>query len=188
MVLEGQLIKNYNELYKIILDCYKDVFILERYKKLEDEKNEMYVESACISTHFVFLAQKDLALTLWKIYCDIDSKSNTIPKFRNDINDKLRESGYIDKQVEKKNKNGYIENELNRIRQKFLAHTDINRTDSRIKISELNYLLSRVLEEFNDVCEVIDNKDINRISQATIDLEKLRCNIALNVLYERFDR
>lgn len=183
MILEGQLLRNYNELYELILYCYKNFFILEEYKKLQENKNDLYINSSYISNHFILLAQKELALTLWKIYCDKNPNSNTVPKFRNAINKLLRECGCTDKQIEKENRNSNFENILNEMRQKFLAHTDMKRTDNKIAISGLKRLLDVVCIEFNKVCDIIDDEKIHNISKGVIDREKVQCYFGLYALY-----
>lgn len=38
MILEQQLFRNYNELYQLILCCYKDISILKVYEKMQKDK------------------------------------------------------------------------------------------------------------------------------------------------------
>ena len=96
--LEEQLYRNYNELYSMIMQSYKDISILAGYDKLQTKRSDLYNNARNISNHMVRLAQKDLALTIYKIYLDTNPNANTIPKFRNIINEKLRGSGNADKQ------------------------------------------------------------------------------------------
>ena len=83
--LDNQTYRNYNELYDMILQCYRNISILNVYKELQTEKTETYNMYSNISNHIIRLVQKDLALTIWKMYFDTDTKANTIPKFRNTI-------------------------------------------------------------------------------------------------------
>ena len=81
--------------FKIIIFAVFVAFfisVLKAYEKLQNEKIDSYNIVSHISNHFVLLTQKDLALTLWKIYYDTDPNANTIPKFRNVINKLLRDS------------------------------------------------------------------------------------------------
>lgn len=89
MKFNEQFYRNYNELYTMIKQCYCEVAILEAYIELQKDRPDLYNKVINISNQFVFLLQKDLELTLWKIYYDNDSKANTIPKFRNTVNDIL---------------------------------------------------------------------------------------------------
>ena len=90
MKFNEQFYRNYNELYTMIKQCYCEVAILEVYIELQNDRPDLYNKVINISDQFVFLLQKDLEWTLWKIYYDNDSKANTIPKFRNTVNDMLR--------------------------------------------------------------------------------------------------
>lgn len=182
MELEGQLFRNYNELYALIMCCYKDFSLIEAYGRLQKEKKDSYERVANISNHFVVLMQKDLALTLWKIYCDNDPNANTVPKFRNAI---LRNSSSTQKQVEKVKTKNDIEDKLKMMRRQFLAHTDMNRSGSKIEICELKEMLDTICGVFNKVCEVIDNDRIIGISKEDIDLQNMICITELFALYEQ---
>ena len=105
MKFNEQFYRNYNELYTMIKQCYCEVAILEAYIELQKDRPDLYNKVINISNQFVFLLQKDLELTLWKIYYDNDSKANTIPKFRNTVNDILRNCNCPDKQVKKQKGN-----------------------------------------------------------------------------------
>jgi len=183
MILDKQLYRNYNELYELLLCCYKDVSILKAYEKLQTEKSDLYNKALHISNYFVVLAQKDLALTLWKIYCDSDSNANTVPRFRNTINQLLRNSGYEYKQVNKGKTNKSIENKLKVLRKKFLAHTDMKRNDSKIKICELKELLDAICKEFNNACNAIDDDKVVNISEIDIEIQGTNCYMELLSLY-----
>lgn len=168
MILEKQLFRNYNELYELILCCYKDISILKAYEKLQKEKNDIYNMVSNISNHFILLLQKDLALTLWKIYYDTDSNANTVPKFRNAINKLLRDNGCECNQVKQEKMNKSIEDKLKMMRRQFLAHTDMKRSGSKIEICELKELLDVICRDFNNVCEVVDDDRIVSISKINI--------------------
>lgn len=185
MELDGQLFRNYNELYALIMCCYKDVSLIDAYGRLQKEKRDSYEGVSDISNHFVLLMQKDLALTLWKIYCDCDSNANTVPKFRNDINESLRNSGFLQKQVKTEKAKKSIEDKLNMMRRKFLAHTDMKRDSSKIEICELKEMLDTICSGFNKVCDVIDDDSIVGISKEDIDLQNMICSTELFALYEQ---
>lgn len=172
-------------MYELILCCYKDISILKAYEKLQKEKNDLYNMVSHVSNHFIVLAQKDLALTLYKIYYDIDSKANTVPRFRNDINKLLRDEDCESKQVKKEKTNGSIENKLTMMRRQFLAHTDMKRNSSKIEVCELKELLDVVCSEFNRVCDVIDDDRIVNISEINIGWQDMICYSELLVLYSK---
>lgn len=185
MILEQQLFRNYNELYELILCCYKDISILNAYEKLQKEKNDLYNETSHVSNHFIVLVQKDLALTLWKIYYDINPKANTVPKFRNAINKLLIDGDSESKTIKNEKTNRNIENKLKMMRREFLAHTDMERNSSKIEICELKELLDSICNEFNRVCDVIDDDRIVNVSEMNIGLQDMTCYPELLVLYSQ---
>ncbi len=187
MILDQQLFRNYNELYTLILNCYKYNSILKAYEKMQKEKSDLYNRVPHISNCFVLLVQKDLALTLWKIYYDKDPNANTVPRFRNTINELLRDSGCNDKQIKQEKINKSTKNKLTTLRKKYLAHVDMKRNDNRIEIRELEELLNGICRDFNRVCDVIDNDQISNISQMNIDLQHMYYYTELFVLYEHLD-
>lgn len=183
MILDKQLFRNYNELYELILCCYKDISVLKAYEKLQNEKIDSYNIVSHISNHFVLLTQKDLALTLWKIYYDTDPNANTIPKFRNVINKLLRDSDCECKQVKQEKINKNTEDKLKMLRRQFLAHVDMERNNNRIEICELKELLDVICREFNRVCDVIDDDKIDNISEINIGWQDMICYTELLALY-----
>lgn len=187
MKLDKQLFRNYNELYELILCCYKDISILEAYEKLQNEKKDLYNMFPHISNHFVVLVQKDLALTLWKIYYDTNSNANTVPKFRNTINKLLRDSGYECKQVKPEKINKSIEDKLKALRRQFLAHVDMKRNNSRIKVSELKQVLDTICRELNEVCDVIGDERIFKVSEINIGWQDMNCYTELLLLYSEIE-
>ena len=136
-----------------------------------------------ISDQFIFLLQKDLELTLWKIYYDNDSKANTIPKFRNTVNDMLRNCNCPDKQVKKQKGNRKTEETVKIMRRQFLAHTDMTRDDSRIEVSDMSELLDVMCKEFNCICEVVDDDQVVGMSKNEIGKQKYSCRRQLLSLY-----
>lgn len=185
MTLDKQLFRNYNELYKLILCCYKDTSILEAYEELQNKKNDMYNIVHQVSNHFIVLVQKDLALTLCKIYYDTDPNANTVPKFRNTINKLLRDSDCECKQVKPEKINKSIENKLIMLRRQFLAHVDMKRNNSRIDICELKELLDKICKEFNRVCDVVDDDKFSSISEIDIGWQNKDYYTELLLLYDR---
>ena len=185
MDLDKQLYRNYNELYELILCCYKDISILKAYEELQKEKKELYNMFPRISNHFVLLVQKDLALTLWKIYYDTDSNANTVPKFRNTINKLLRDSGCECKQVKQEKINKSTENKLKALRRQFLAHVDMKRNNGRIEICDLKDLLDTICREFNRICGVVNNDKVFKISEINIGWQDMNCYTEILMLYSK---
>ena len=67
MKFNEQFYRYYYELYTMIKQCYCEVAILEVYIELQNDRPDLYNKVINISDQFVFLLQKDLELTLWKI-------------------------------------------------------------------------------------------------------------------------
>lgn len=183
MKFNEQFYRNYNELYTMIKQCYCEVAILEAYIELQKDRPDLYNKVINISNQFVFLLQKDLELTLWKIYYDNDSKANTIPKFRNTVNDILRNCNCPDKQVKKQKGNRKTEETVKIMRRQFLAHTDMTRDDNRIEVSDMCELLDVMCKEFNWICEVVDDDQVIGISENEIGKQKYSCQMQLLSLY-----
>ena len=183
MKFNEQFYRNYNELYTMIKQCYCEVAILEAYKIIQKEKQDIYASTQDISNHFIILMQKDLVLTLWKIYYDSDSKANTIRKFRNSVNDILRKCNCCDKQVKKEKGNRKVEEIVKMMRRQFLAHTDMTRGDNRLEVSDMCELLDVMCKEFNCVCEAIDDDQVVGISEIEIGLQEYSCQMQLLLLY-----
>ena len=59
--LDNQTYRNYNELYDMILQCYRNISILNVNKELQTEKTETYNMYSYIINHIIRLVQKDLA-------------------------------------------------------------------------------------------------------------------------------
>lgn len=183
MILDKQLFRNYNELYELILCCYNDVSILQEYDKLQKEKRDWYNVAPNISNYFVRLVQKDLALTLWKIYYDTASNANTVSKFRNTINKLRMNDDCSYKPVKKEKTNKSTEDKLKVMRREFLAHADMKRNSSKIEICELTELLEAICREFNRVCDVIDDDKFGSISEIDIGLQDMNYRMELLSLY-----
>lgn len=183
MILNEQLFRNYNELYESILRCYQEISVLEAYEMLQKQQMDLYKRAFHISNLVVLLSQKDLALTIWKVYFDTNKNANTVAKFRNTINTLLKNSGCEDKTVKKEKINKIVLNKLMMMRRQFLAHTDMKRSDSIIKICELKDVLDDICREFNGVCDVIDDDRVVKISEINIGLQEMTCYKELFSLY-----
>ena len=90
-----------------------------------------------VAEHYIKLMQRDLALTIWKIKIDTNSNANTVSQFRNKINQLMKNNNLCVKQVKAIKLDKKIRDDINYIRSRYLAHTDMNRQDSKIEISDL---------------------------------------------------
>lgn len=183
--LDNQTYRNYNELYDMILQCYRNISILNVYKELQTEKTETYNMYSNISNHLIRLVQKDLALTIWKMYFDTNTKANTIPKFRNTINKRLREFDNGHKKIYKSKFNADTIKKLECMRMKFLAHTDMTRSNNRIEISDLMEILDTMCNEFNNICSVIEDERVNGITDVNIGFQNMFYQAELLTLYSK---
>lgn len=76
-------------------------------------------------------------------------------------------------QTSREKMNDHLTDRLGSLRNQFLAHVDMTRTDSRIQISELKGILDIMCKEFNNVCSVIDDQRVSGISNITIGLQDM---------------
>lgn len=184
MKLDEQLYRNYSELLDIILQCYIDLTILDSYQKMQMEYKETYKTFANFNSHYILLLQKDLALNVWKIYFDKDSNANTVAKFRNSVNEILRELGKNSVQVKKaKGINPEVEKVLLDMRKQFLAHMDMTRGNGRLEISDMKNMLDIICAEFNNVCDVVNDDDIKRITDIQLGMIEMSYTIEMRALF-----
>lgn len=183
--LDDNLFRKYNELYALILQCYKDLSILDGFKMIQTEKTEIYRAVINISNHFIVLLQKDVALTLWKLLYDNNQNAFTIPRFRNEINALLRSNGDAHLQIKKEDIGKGIKENLILMRQQFLAHADMTRKNNRIQMSDLKNMLEISKEQFNKICDVVDDDRIKGVSETAIKSQDNICRIELLGLYSR---
>lgn len=183
MRLDDKLWRNYNELYDLILCCYRDVSILKVYETLQEENNDFLKMTPKNSKYYVLLLQKDLVLTLWKLYCDNDKNAETIQKFRNDIKKKDRSIELEKLEIINPNTIRKIE----QMRNQYLAHTDMTRKGSRIEIAELKKMLDTICREFNKVSKAIGDDRIknSEILKAEIDLQVIGYEHELRLIYNQ---
>lgn len=174
VILDEQLYRNYSELAYLILQCYKDIAVLNYFIQLGEKKEKLQEEVLLVAEHYIKLVQRDLALTIWKIKIDTNSNANTVSQFRNKINQLMKNNNLCVKQVKAIKLDKKIRDDINYIRSRYLAHTDMNRQDSKIEISDLKKALDDICTEFNNICRVIDDERVYEITPAdkmTIDIK-----------------
>lgn len=71
------------------------------------------------------------------------------------------------------------------MRNQFLAHIDMTRESSRLKISGLKEILDSVCGEFNNVCDAIDDEAIEMISDVELGMIEIVYTMEMAALYER---
>lgn len=184
MRLDEQLLRNYNELADNILSCYKDVAILSNYQRMQVEQSAIYTTFGNFNNHCVLLLQKDLALTVWKIYFDTNPNANTVRKFRNSINLLLRKLNADGVQVKKESINKKFEKTMLNMRKQFLAHCDMTREDSRLEISSIKETLDTIRTEFNNVCNAIDDENVKYISDIELEIIEMTYAIEMASLFK----
>lgn len=175
MKLDDQQFRNYCELSYSILQCYKDIAILNYFEMLGKDKTPFLPEVIEVVNHVTILAQKDLALTIWKIKLDNNPNANTVSKFRNKINYELKKEGLSVSSEKKTMLDKELENDLKRMRSQFLAHIDMYRNDGRIEIHKLKKALDVICKEFNSVCNKIDDDRVHEIT----DSNKMEIDICM---------
>ena len=185
MILDEQLFRNYNELKKMILQGYQDVAILNSFEQMRKNQDEFPETVKGVANHFIVLCQKNLALTIWKIKLDTNPNANTVSQFRRRIGQELRKSDSTAGRIKKYNLDSTLETELTNKRKKYLAHTDMTRGDSKIKISELESALIGIRGEFDATCNVIDDDRVRQITEGEIAGISIGTGIGMNVIFHK---
>ena len=185
MILDEQLFRNYNELKKMILQGYQDVAILNSFEQMRKNQDEFPETVKGVANHFIVLCQKDLALTIWKIKLDTNPNANTVSQFRGKIGQELRKSDPTAGRIKKYNLDSTLETELTNMRKRYLAHTDMTRGDSQIKISELESALNGIRGEFNATCNVIDDDRVQQITEGEIARVNIGTGIGMNTIFHK---
>lgn len=71
------------------------------------------------------------------------------------------------------------------MRKRYLAHTDMTRGDSKIKISELESALNGIRGEFNATCNVIDDDRVQQITEGEIARVNIGTGIGMNTIFHK---
>lgn len=182
MALDEEVYRMYNELRYEITQCYKDIAIIDYYRELQKKGSDILREYATLNNHIIRLAQKDLALTIWKITCDGNNDSNTVHKFRKKVNDILDEKG-LGNQRAKKTVYKKGAEKLCRMRNEYLAHIDRARKDSRLEIDDLTAILEKACEEFYRLCIVFADEKCPAVTIGEYKWEGYRLSMQLAHLF-----
>ena len=71
------------------------------------------------------------------------------------------------------------------MRMKFLAHTDMTRSNNRIEISDLMEILDTMCNEFNNICSVIEDERVNGITDVNLGFQNMIYQAELLTLYSK---
>lgn len=148
------------EIQVIIIEMYKDYYMLQ-----EIEKNNLAIQSgkyAYLSPakesleHIAYLLKNDLGLSIWKIYYEGTSSSNSLSRLTSELNKERKSNGLPP--IKRSNKDtvvNRIEKPLQTMRNTVLAHLDLNRNNSSISIADLKHVLDMALDDFNSICDAL---------------------------------
>ena len=137
----------YNEIMDLLISGYYDALMLQTIDEIRPESKNYAGASFMALVHVSELLKRDLALTIWRIYVDSDPKANTIKH----LNDFLRRNG-VETQQKLTLSNRALKEKLERVRNSFLAHNDVKKSDVTIDISDLYIALDEIRLMLNGLC------------------------------------
>ncbi len=175
----------YQELKNLIFQGLVDFLILqnmETYNKVvNDEKKALPSSSFIILKHFCDLVKKDYALVVCKLF-DSDSNANTIESFKQFVfrNFDLR----CTKRISPDSKR-FINNDLRPLRNRSIAHNDIQKNGLIVDVSPLKSILLELIDMLNDMCYSDKDDRVEPIKQTEIDALSYRIKIGSLYLIEK---
>lgn len=180
MCLDNEYYTRCEELYHLILKAYIDKSIIvateqESVKHLAD--NSFESRKSDVLGHLIELAKNDLALTVWKIYCDNDNRANTLKHLNAYLNSK---EICLHKKTKLSQKFDDLISELDAFRKKFLAHNDSGRTNVSLPLSELYLVLDEIRNIYNDLCSPFIDDRVQKIKDE--DCYCIEINTALGMM------
>lgn len=145
--------RRYIRIYALLKSAYMDKYLLEeidRYtKELNNEKGIIDTRVYSVLTHLCELIKKDLCLIIWKVYCDTNTKANTLMslgRFLTSITHK-RYPTELSKELRRH------KDTISNLRSKWLAHNDTTSTNDSIEIQVLYTILDELREILNSLCD-----------------------------------
>ena len=137
----------YSGIMELLISGYYDAFMLQAIDEIRPESKDYVGVSLKMLRHISELLKRDLALVIWRIFVDSDSKANTVRQ----LNGYLRKNG-IETLQRLSLSNKSLEKKLNEARNSLLAHNDANKPKVSIKVADLNNALDEIRLMLNSLC------------------------------------
>lgn len=153
MAYQGKMIDateysvRYTGILELLISGYYDAFMLQAIDEIRPESKDYVGVSFKMLRHISELLKRDLALVIWRIYFDSDSKANTVRQ----LNGYLRKNG-VETHQRLSLSNKSLEKELDEARNSFLAHNDAKKSNVSIEIADLNTALDEIRLMLNGLC------------------------------------
>lgn len=157
----------YEDLSNELGRAYQDSCILQSIDRLSNNKIDKSHPGFHIVSHLCELAKRDIALTLYKIWFDNESKE-TIKKF-NVFSRELGSQKRIKLKLSGKEKE--IEKELETLRNKYLAHIDSINEKVSVDVDVMTQVLKEITQKLSDIGDNTIDERITPISMSSINLE-----------------
>ena len=166
----------YKQIQDIILSCYLDYYIMEFYKR-QDEETQREQSQHPILYHIIDLVKRDMCLNLWKICYDDDPDASSLNKLNAYLRKHRKESSY--------EKSAYwkaLEGQIIEARNKYVAHSDVNRVTNKISVESMKHLLADSKNALNGLC--IEEYGVKKITDEALSFLDLRTTIdAVSILH-----
>lgn len=169
------------DLYHLVRQAYMDRGILEemeQYFDISKKRSQKFNKfSYHVMEHFCDLTKADLALTLWKL-TDTDNKANTINTLKTVL---IKEH---DKDIHaklSKTTKATLE-KISRMRNRFIAHNDIQRAGLSISITDMYAVLDDLREFLEQLCFKDIDERVTPFSESVASMYKAEVGIGLHLL------
>ena len=150
--MDEEFYSRYQELYNLLSRAYFDKCIIDVAKRynviVSKEKKALPLDSNRVFQHYCDIAKSDLALILWMI-TDSKEKSNTLITLKSYL---YKSYNISIKMKFSKQSRKLINDALSNIRNKALAHNDVNKSCEAIHIDDLFLLLNESRLLLNEMC------------------------------------
>lgn len=180
--------QRYWNLFDLLQQAYMDRYLLEEIvnytEDIKQYEGAYKTKAYSVLGHISALLKKDLCLVIWKVYCDIDPKANTIHslnRFLMPITEKHYQTK-ISRDIRP------IESTLKTMRKQWLAHNDHEQEDLSLKTTDLYRMLDEICEMLNGMMEKTVASDIHEFSDETKNALKSRCTSGLKSMIYRDDK
>ena len=160
------------DIRNLIIDSYQTYFYLIYITQYKPGGNLAFYMYPYIKLYNYFIKnlKMHLALNIFKIYYDKNSKALTINTLNEHVKIKF-----------KKDRLKKYETRISTIRKQSLAHNDKEKDDSKITLNELYLILIEIRKNYNKLCENIQNS--KKISNMFIGKLRTEASVAVQLLY-----
>lgn len=158
-----------NGLYCMILRAYVDKALLVTMENSTKSENDGSMQlgkrSYHVLGHICELLKYDLALTIWKIYIDNNTKANTV-KHLNGYMYKLKMG--TKKSVNLSHNYDAVCDDIESMRHAFLGHNDLKKCNKKIDVKTMYDILDEIREVYNALCDPAIDDRVTRVEEKDV--------------------